>query len=483
MGFAAQELVSVGRLPVTKQDVSALDRLVRIVKERKDNPYAGDFNRFELELGERLREVGREILRDELERADVDAAAVLIDGAPHRRVLRGTETYMTTMGAVAVERTLYQDHTDPSERAVAALEPRLGVIGGFWTPAAAKQATWVVSQMTPGLSEELFRRVGNMTPSKSTLDRLPKLVSENWEDDRKAFEASLRSVTVVPEGTASIAVSLDGVMAAHKDGDAVATRERAAEEGRTSQGPAGYREVGCATISFCDEDGEMISAIRFARMPEYKKSTLKTSLLAELRSVWEQRPDLPVVKVADGAADNWDFLAKQIPVGHEVVDFFHAAEHLGEAIAAAYGDGTRETRLRFQELREVLLDDEGGVERVIRALDYLKKKHPRRKRIVQALGYFRRHRKRMRYAQMRAQDLPVGSGPVEAACKTLVSQRMKQSGMRWGQEGGQAILTTRGWTQSDRFDQAWALVSATFQLQVTTLDNVVALRAPQKARA
>lgn len=256
-----------------------------------------------------------------------------------------------------------------------------------------------------------------------------------------------------------------------------------AEEGRTSQGPAGYREVGCATISFCDEDGEMISAIRFARMPEYKKSTLKTSLLAELRSVWEQRPDLPVVKVADGAADNWDFLAKQIPVGHEVVDFFHAAEHLGEAIAAAYGDGTRETRLRFQELREVLLDDEGGVERVIRALDYLKKKHPRRKRIVQALGYFRRHRKRMRYAQMRAQDLPVGSGPVEAACKTLVSQRMKQSGMRWGQEGGQAILTTRGWTQSDRFDQAWALVSATFQLQVTTLDNVVALRTPQKARA
>lgn len=483
MGFAAQEMESKGGLPVTKQEVSALDRLVLLVKQRKDKPFAGDFNQFEGELGERLREVGRQVLRDELAKADVDAEAVMIDGVEHRRVLRETETYMTTMGSVKVERTLYKDHTDPSERAVAALEPRLGIVGGFWTPEAAKQATWVVSQMTPGLGEELLRRVGNMTPSKSTLDRLPKEIHAHWEDDRKAFEAELRSVTVIPEGTASIAVSLDGVLAPMKDGEAIATRERAAAEGRTSKGPAGYREVGCATISFCDEHGDMISAIRFARMPEYKKRTLKESIVAELCHLFTQQPELPIVKVADGAADNWEFLARQIPVGHEVVDFFHAAEHLGAAIAAAYGDGTRETRLRFQELREVLLDDAGGVERVIRGLDYLKKKHPRRKRIAQALGYFRRHRKRMRYAEMRAQDLPVGSGPVEAACKTLVAQRMKQSGMRWGQEGGQAILTARGWSQSDRFDQAWALVSATFQLQVTTLDNVLAFRARRKTQA
>jgi hypothetical protein len=475
MGFAATNMGVGARLPVTKRESSALDRLVDFVSKR-GKTFKGDFNEFERELGERLRQVGQEVLRDEIGKADVDVEAVRIDGLEHRRVLRGTETYMTTMGPVTVERTLYKDHTDPAERAVAALEGRLGIIQKFWTPEAAKQATWVVSQMSPGLAEELFRRTGTMHPSKSSLDRLPKDISAHWEENRVEFEAELRAVTVIPADTASVAISLDGVLVPMADGGAVATRQRAAEEGRPSKGPAGYREVGCATISFCDEDGEMISAIRFARMPESKKLTLKSSLLAELRSVFEQRPDLPIVKIADGTDDNWEFLSRQVPIGLEVLDFYHAAENLGHAVAAAYGDGTRETRLRFDELRSILLEDIAGVESVIRTLDYLRRKHPRRTRIAQALGYFRRNRKRMRYAELRAKDLPIGSGPVEAACKTLAAQRMKQSGMRWGIAGGQAILTTRGWTQSERFDKAWALVASTYNMQVTTLDNVISLK-------
>ncbi len=461
--------------PVTMRDVSALDRLVRAVKKRKKRPFIpGEFNQFERELGERLREVGREVLREELRRADVDADSVLIEGIVHRRVLRGTETYMTTMGPVTVERTLYKDRTDPAAWAIAAPDARLGIVGGFWTPEAAKQATWIVSQMTPRLSEELFRRVGNMQPSKSSLDRLPKQLHDRWEGDREAFEAELRTVTEIPEDTKSIALSIDGVLAPMKDGGAVKKRARAAVEGRVSKGPAGYREVGCATISFCDEDGDMISAIRLARMPELRKETLKASILAELGALLAQCPNLPVVKVADAAADNWTFLHQELPEGPEVIDFFHAAEHLNQAVATAYGDGTREARFRFQELREILLEDCDGVERVIRSLSYLRRKHPRRKRIAQVLGYFRKHRRRMRYFELKQHGLPVGSGPVEAACKTLVAQRMKQSGMRWGKDGGQAILTIRGWSQSERFDHAWAILAATYQLQITVLDNVVA---------
>jgi hypothetical protein len=471
-------------LPVTRQEVSALDRLVRVVKQRKDKPFesATDFNKFERELGERLREVGREILVDELQKADVDVEAVRIDGVEQRKVLRASETYMTTMGAVTVTRTLYKDRTDPGARATPVLEARAGIMGGFWTQEAAKQATWVVAQMTPGLSEELFERVGNMAPSKSSLDRLPKILHENWEADRKAFEAELRAVTVVPEGTASIAVSLDGVLIPMRDGGAVETRERAAEEGRTSKGPAGYREASCATISFCDDEGDLISAIRLARMPEYKKATLKASLLAELRGVWEQRPDLPVVKLADAAKDNWAFLDREVPVGASVVDFYHATEHLNDALAAAYGDGSRATRLRFEELKEILREDEGGVDRVISALQYLRTKHPRSTIIRREVKFFRKNRKRMQYWYFTAKGLPIGSGVVEAACKSVVAQRMKQSGMRWAQEGGQAILTTRGWTQSGRFDQAWALLATTYQVQVTALDNVLPFCGPKKHR-
>jgi hypothetical protein len=466
---------------VTMRERPALERLVDALAKRDENSFsAEEFDRFERELAERLQEVGREALERELKKADVDVDCVLIEGVEHRRVLRGTETYMTTMGPVTVERTLYKDRRDPDAQAVAALERRLGVIGGFWLPAAAKQALWVVSQMTPGVSEELFERVGSMQPSKSSLDRLPKEIDARWEENREAFERELRAVTEIPEDTKSIAVSLDGVLAPMKDGQAVETRERAANEGRLSKGPAGYREVGCATVSFCNEDGEMISAIRMARMPEANKLELKAMLIDELGAILAARPDLPVVKIADGTEDNWTFLRHAIPSGAEVIDFFHAAEQLGTALAAAYGDGSRQTRTRFQELREVLLEDCDGVEQVIRSLVYLRSKHPRNQRIREALGYFRKHRGRMRYFELQEMGMPIGSGAVEAACKTLVAQRMKQSGMRWGMRGGQAILTVRGWTQSERFDHAWALLAASHRLEITVLDNVRAF--PSRAR-
>ena len=57
---------------------------------------------------------------------------------------------------------------------------------------------------------------------------------------------------------------------------------------------------------------------------------------------------------------------------------------------------------------------------------------------------------------------------------------MKQSGMRWGHEGGQAILTMRGWAQSERFDQAWAFLAATYRAQVTLLNNVIPFRRASK---
>jgi hypothetical protein len=484
MGHAALKETIEGRRPVTMRERSALERLVDALKKQDEKPFSADeFNRFERELAERLREVGREALAGELKKADVDVDCVLIEGVEHRRVLRGTETYMTTMGPVKVERSLYKDRTDPGARAVAALEGRLGVIGGFWLPEAAKQALWVVSQMTPGVSEELFQRVGSMQPSKSSLDRLPKEIDARWEENREAFERELRAVTEIPEDTKSIAVSLDGVLAPMKDGKAVETRERAANEGRLSQGPAGYREVGCATISFCNEDGEMISAIRMARMPEANKLELKAMLIDELGAILAARPELPVVKVADGAEDNWTFLQNAIPTGAEVLDFFHAAEHLGAALAAAYGDGSRQARMRFQELREILLEDCDGVEQIIRSLVYLSNKHPRNKRIREVLGYFRKHRLKMRYFELKEMGMPIGSGPVEAACKTLVAQRMKQSGMRWGMHGGQGVLTVRGWTQSERFDHAWATLAASRRLQITVLDNVLAFPSRERARS
>ena len=78
----------------------------------------------------------------------------------------------------------------------------------------------------------------------------------------------------------------------------------------------------------------------------------------------------------------------------------------------------------------------------------------------------------MRYAQAQAQNLPIGSGVVEAACKTLATERMKRSGMRWRQAGGQAILTFRALHQSERFARGWKLLSSTYKRTVEIPENV-----------
>jgi hypothetical protein len=131
------------------------------------------------------------------------------------------------------------------------------------------------------------------------------------------------------------------------------------------------------------------------------------------------------------------------------------------------------TRHKFEVLRERLLHEDRGAEAVITALAYLKRKNPRIKKVGTVLRYFRKNRARMRYAQWKREGFMIGSGVVEAACKTLVAQRLKLSGMRWESRGAQAILTMRGWDQSERFDEAWALVAATYHCKVVTLANVI----------
>jgi hypothetical protein len=412
----------------------------------------------------------REVLAEELEALDVDVPQLLIGGRKHYRVLRSSESYTTAVGAVSVERTLYRAGKD---KAVVALELRAGIVEGHWTPLAARQGSYLVSQLTPQECEDTLRELGNMTPSKSSLDRLPKGLSARWEADREAHEAALREAYTVPPEATTMSVSLDGVMVPMKDGGREAKRAEARAAGRRTKGPAGYQEVGCATVSFYDAEGERLDTLRFARMPEAKKAALKSTLSAEVQGALGQRPELIVVKVADGTKDNWNYLAALVPEGESRIDFYHAVEQLKTALDAAYGENDPKGKAQFEKLRHVLLEDVNGVDKVIRALVYLRNKHRRRKKIATVLGYFRRHRRRMDYAEAVERNMPIGSGVVEAACKTLATQRMKRSGMRWRHAGGQAILTLRALVQSHRFEHAWSRLSAAYRAEITIPDNVV----------
>jgi hypothetical protein len=209
--------------------------------------------------------------------------------------------------------------------------------------------------------------------------------------------------------------------------------------------------------------------------PKTKKATLKSQLLAEVMGAVIQRPDLRVGKVADGTADNGTYLSDTLPFGAEVLDFSHAVDHLSAALSVAYGEGTPKDQERWATLHDVLRDTPQGVDTGIEALCRLRSRYPRHQAIRKTMTYFREHRHRLRYSDLQTQFLPIGSGVVEAACKTLVRQRRQRSGMRWRVPGGQAILTFRALGQSARFDRAWPLLVETYKQAVTLPHKVIAL--------
>jgi hypothetical protein len=440
-----------------------------------------DFAQFERELHEQVMNLERECLAEDLARYDVSAERIAVGGVSYQPVLQAAETYLSAAGPVRVERHLYRP-AGRNAKSLCPLELRAGIINGYWTPRAARQGAFVIAQLPAGPAAALFQELGAMQPSRSTLDRLPRTLSAHWEAQRPAWEAALQAQETVPAEAATLALSVDGVMAPLKPQEAE-REERAlkrAAPGKQASGPIGYREVGCGTLTLYDRRGERLATVQYARMPEPKKVTLGTQLQAEAQAILAARPDLRRVYLADGAESNWELLAEvERAVGGnplksvQIVDFYHACEHLKGGCDAIWGESTPRGHAEFARLRTLLKEADDGAERIIRTLHYHRGRTTGscRKRIGAALTYFRHQRGRMYYAAYQRQHLPIGSGVVEAACKTLVTQRLKGSGMAWTIAGGQAILTLRSLLQSERWEQAWSLLAAAFRSPVLIPDD------------
>ncbi len=122
-----------------------------------------------------------------------------------------------------------------------------------------------------------------------------------------------------------------------------------------------WAEASCGSVSFYDADGELLTTRYDGRTPERYKRTLKTQLVDEVNKALAQRPDLRLVKVADGASDNWSFFGKELPPGSEVLDFYHQAEHLKRAMDVIHGERSRESLTAYRKHRDILLKGNNGV--------------------------------------------------------------------------------------------------------------------------
>jgi hypothetical protein len=160
------------------------------------------------------------------------------------------------------------------------------------------------------------------------------------------------------------------------------------------------------------------------------------------------------VVMGDGAEWIWNIADQHFPDAIQIVDLYHARQHLWELAAQLYpNDSPRQHR--WVMVRQDKLDN-GQIETLVASLRSVATAHPQWAEPVRAqTDYFQKNAERMRYPQFRQQKLFVGTGVIEAGCKTLIGTRLKQSGMFWTVRGANAIIALRCCRLSGRFEDYW----------------------------
>ncbi len=165
----------------------------------------------------------------------------------------------------------------------------------------------------------------------------------------------------------------------------------------------------------------------------------------------------PLVVLGDGAPWIWNLAAEYFPRQVEILDWYHADEHVSATARILYGEGSEKAAAwRDAQLTRLW---EGQVDDVITGLRFLgahQRSMAKRRAAEELGGYLTRNRERMQYDRYREADYPIGSGAVESAVSHTVQQRMKRVGMRWGAAGADAMLALRSvYRSTGTWDQFW----------------------------
>lgn len=247
-------------------------------------------------------------------------------------------------------------------------------------------------------------------------------------------------------------VAIDG------SGVPVVARETEGRKGKDPLGKAKTREakLGCVfTQTKTDEEGY---AVRDEDSTTYvgaieEAEPFGRRIYAEAVRRGLLRAHLVIV-LGDGAKWIWGIVEEHFPGVIEIVDLYHAREHLEKIAKLLYGTKDAQCRSWLSARREEL--DEGKVEAVIAAMGRRRlMDFKAQEELEKEKGYFRGNAERMRYAKFRSQRLFVGSGVVEAGCKTVFGQRLKLSGMHWTVRGANAIIALRCCQLSGRWEEFW----------------------------
>jgi hypothetical protein len=397
---------------------------------------------------------------------------VEVRGEIYARVGEGLGTYRTMTGPVPVQRSIYRRLGERNGKTVDLISLRIGAIGDGWLPQTARAMAHHLQSGTSREAEQSARQDCRLPYSRASFERVPHLVGELWLEHHADIEDELIKAFDVPAEATSISVAIDRASVPMEE-DMPRPPGRPRKNAPKRSVRRVFHMCYCATVTLHDREGRALHTLRRGQMPGRNPQDLCNLLANDVLVLREKRPDLLLTLLADGAPEMWNLLESNFPASvfgrlHRCVDFWHVVEKLAAAAKAiaASGDAARAKLWgwRHQLRRRGDAADSIRAELVAsgRAEVVLDDERP----VHDAITYLANNAARMNYAGAIKNGLPIGSGNVEATCKTLVGLRMKRCGSRWHGDTGNHVLHLRALAISDRWDDAMDKLFATQRTSV-----------------
>ena len=359
---------------------------------------------------------------------------------------------LTVLSSVEVQRAYY--HCSGCQGGLVPKDQELDVVGSSFSPGVRRMMGRVGAKQPFEQGRGDLEELAGVVVQTKQVERISAQLGVQVEAFCQRERAAILSGKVTPllPAVPILYIAIDGT------GVPVVPRETEGRRGKDATGKAKTREakIGCVfTQTKQDEEGypirdedstTYVGAIETAEAfgPRIYAEAVRRGL----------RQAQKVVVLGDGGPWIWGIAALYFPWATEIVDLYHAREHLAKLGKFVYGPTSAEAK-SWAAARSVQLDA-GDVEAVITSMKRLRpRQHNVREEVRKAIDYFQTNKERMRYAKFRSQGLFVGSGVVEAGCKTIIGLRLKQSGMRWTVNHANAIIALRCCQLSGRWEEFW----------------------------
>ena len=358
---------------------------------------------------------------------------------------------LTVLGLVAVKRAYYSDKECgtgycPKDRA-------MDIEGTSYSSGVRRMMSRVGAYRSFGLGHEDLYELAGIRVNAKEVERVSEKVGRQVEAfHAREGEAALSDKIVPIKPIPRMYMCMDGT------GVPVVKSETEGRQGKGGDGQAKTREgkLGCVfTQTGVDKEGR---PVRDEESTSYTGAIEPAEAFGQRIYQEAKRRGLDraadVCVLGDGALWIWNIVDEQFYGATQIVDLYHAREHYWNVARACFGQN-KEKLHQWTEKRRSELDD-GRVEDVVDAIKLLMSLPGCDKEACEReINYFEKNTERMRYGDFRNRGLFVGSGVVEAGCRTIIGQRLKQSGMHWTVKGANSIIALRCSLLSNRWEDFW----------------------------